>query len=309
MNLLINTLEDLQTVVTVSGDLTITGLFPHIRAAQLLLERLTDEPTVALIAEKATDVTDLTPVEAELLTRMRVVVANFALLKYATVSNVLISDMGVHRTNTGEMKDAFEWQLDSVLRQLRADGYEGLETLFRYLDDNVSEISTWSSSPRYAESQSRLIRSAEQFSGYFFIDNSRLVFYALSAAMNHAESRIWQVPVITAPLTVLMGATTPTAEQKHQLGMARQVVVHWTVARALRERSVEINTEGVQVRAISAFTTINVANPADQKTIDSLVLYHENEATRALTQLSKALLPPPANPRNGGPQGKAIVGF
>jgi hypothetical protein len=308
MNLLITTIEELQAVVTVNGDLSLTSLYPHLRAAQLLLHRLTDRDTVQDIADKLSENVDLSEEEGELLVLMQTVVANLGLMKYSQVTNVMVTDLGVHRTETKNMKDAFEWQLDRLTRQLRNDAFDALENLLDHLDRNRNIFTHWAVSTQYQQNAKRLIRSAAQFNSFHFIDSSRLIYHALASAQERAEEQLYQVAGVSGPLTALLALTSPNVEQLRQLNLARQVVVHWTMMRAIWERSLEVNTDGVQVRAISQFATTNYAEPAEPKQIASLVKYHEDEAQRILTLFVRAVVPSTVSGA-GGVRGQAIVSF
>lgn len=313
MSLLFDAIEQLQDVVSISSDLPFSAIKPQLRAAQQFVTRFTGESLMERLTIKLENGEPFSTEEKALLERLRVPTANLALLRFSFVRNVTVNDIGVHRTETGQSKDAFQWQVLLMTRQLEADAWEGLEELNRYLEAKGDTFEEYTDSEVYKRDSLSLIRSAAVFSSYYFINDSRLTFYALQPAMRKAEERRIR-PVLGNRLTQLLAdekADTLSEADASILANARIALVHATMARAIRERVVDVNEMGVQVKAISSFM-VNTQEPATQKAIDMAVAYHETESVNALNDLGKVINPSPSTGAyvgSGVRGGSGLVGF
>lgn len=317
MSLLFDTIDDVQDVVAISSDLPLDDLKPYLLACQRFVTRFTGEALIERLTTKLDGVDLETPpdplsqVEKDLLSRLRIPIANLALIRYANVRNVSVTNVGVQRNHTSSSSDVFEWQINRLAVQLQLDAWEGLEELHRYLEVKRDDFSEYTDSAAFKADQKSLIRSAALFSEYYFINESRLTFYSLQPAMRKAqESRL--KPILGDKLAVLLGSAQLTEQREEMLSAARTALVHATMARAIRERIVEVGPKGVQVEAVTSFMTMNYQQPADQKSIERAIAFHEKEASDALSDLSKLVSPPlssSGSTTSGVRGGNGLIGF
>jgi|GEM_PF-5904902 len=308
MSLVFKTIEELQDVVSIPSDLPIEQLTPQLRACQQFVARFTGEALIERITTKLDATEDLEPLEKLLLTLLRVPIANLALLRFANVRNVSVTDLGVHRTQTANSGDAFEWQMNLMSGQLMADGWEGLEELHRFLEVKQDSFEEYTESDAFKLDKKSLIKSATVFSYYYFINDSRLTFYALQPSMRKVQdTRI--KPILGDRLALLVRNSNLTEEQEIMRDLACTALVHGTIARALRERVVDVGSTGVQVTAVSSFASINYQKAADQKLINATVDFHEAECNDALNSLVTLINPRPAGYSGSGVRGGSITGF
>lgn len=312
MKLLIRSLPELRAVVHV-GDIEYATLKPSLRSAQEFLSRYVG---TALLESLRPDVLTngeqelLTPEQEELLSYVLVPIGNLAMLKYANVSNVRITDLGVMRTKDANSNDAFEWQLERAVATLRQEAFDGIEALLRYLETNLDTFPEYRDSDAYQVDKDRLIRSAEVFNRYYEIGSSRLVFQTMQAALRTCEVRQIR-PILGSSLPALLAAN-PSDLQTAQLDAARRALVYGTVARALRERLVSITDTGVHVTGISSFGSLRYQQQPTDKQFNQTLAHFDDEAALALKELMALLQPPtpePAPSTGGRVSGTRIVSF
>lgn len=294
MKLFINSISEVRAVVSFTGDLEYDTLVPALGSAQEFLVRYVG---YALLEELSAD--NLTENQAALLPYICRPVANLALLKFANASNTRITDLGLLRTKTGDSNDSFEWQVERTVNALKSEAFEAIEALLRYLGTKLVQFPSYADSSAYKAEKGKLIQSAQIFSQYYDIGESRLILQTLQASMRTAEISIRRI-VGSALLTTLLG-TGLTDAQNEQLDAARRALVYLTIARALREKLVSISDTGVQVCGISNFGTINFKNPASDKQLETSIRYFDEQAAIFSADLASLVAPPPSTPSTGVP--------
>lgn len=302
MNLLITSKEELADYVSFSGDLDYATLKPAIRAAQDLLATYVGGPLLAQLSgdELSADQEALKPL-------VQAPIAHLALLKFVNSANVRITDLGVMRTKTADSLDAFEWQLERVVMELKSGAFSGIESLLGYLAANLVKFPAYTASVAYLQETAQLISSAGVFGQYYDIAGSRLVFQTLLPSMRTDEIAVRRAlgaayaGLLTSPLSPL---------QAQQLDAARRALVYLTIARALRERLVSITDMGVQVMGISQFGTIKFSNSPTDKQLATSITYFDSEAQSFLSDLVSLIPPAPSSiPSGSRVTGSAIVAF
>ena len=304
MNLLVTSMDQVRELVSVTSDLAYSTLKPGLWLGQEFLVRYVGG---VLLAELAAS--NLSPDQAELLPYVQAPIAALALLKFAGSGNVRLTDLGAMRTVTGDSKDAFEWQLERAVTELKTQAFDGIESLLDYLEKRLNKFPAYTASSAYLSETTQLIRSADVFSRYYAIGSSRLVFQTLLPSMRTAEITVRKV--LGNSLTDLL-ASSLNATQAEQLDAARRALVYLTVARALRERLVSITDMGVQVNGISNFATVRYSNAPSDKQLATSISYFDKEAGNFLSDLAALIPPTPSTTPatyGGGVSGSAIVRF
>jgi len=304
MNPLIATIDELRQFVTFSGDIDLKTLKPAIRSAQNFLVTYVGWGLLENLSQD-----NLGDDDKQLLPFVQAPIANLALLKFVQSGNVRITDLGLMRTKTADSSDAFEWQVQRIVTALQQQAFDDIETLLNFLAQNLDKYPAYTDSDEFKRDKSRLITSATQFSQFYQIGASRLIFETLSSSLYNAEDQV--LSVLGDSVTALLGSS-PTDGQKIQLKAARKALVYLTIARALRERLVSITEGGVQISGISQFGTLNYRDPASDKQLERSIAYFDQQATAYLSELATLLKPvidPSAQPTGSRISGTAIVSF
>ena len=304
MNLLITSMAQVKELVSVTSDLEYSTLKPGLRLGQDFLARYVGGTLLAELAGS-----NLSADQTALLPYVQAPIAALALLKFANAGNVRLTDMGAMRTVTGDSKDAFEWQLDRAVTELKTQAFDGIESLLQQLEERKDLFPSYTASTAYLQETGQLIRTAELFSRYYAIGNSRLIFQTLLPSMRTAELAVRKV--LGTALIGLFMAPAMTAEEALQVDAARRAVVYLTIARALRERLVAISDAGVQVNGISNFGTIRYSNAPSDKQLATSIAYFDQQAANFLSDLASLIPPAPSTTTcpGGGVRGSSIVSF
>lgn len=111
-----------------------------------------------------------------------------AVLKGFDFLNVELSDSGFHRTESDTKKSLFGYQERNIKAFLKEAGFSGLETLLKFLEDNIDTYTAWANSDECTNAYDSLIRNAAEFTKHYVqLCNSAIVFRHLKSAMQRAE--------------------------------------------------------------------------------------------------------------------------
>lgn len=289
MKLLLSSIGDLAEYVSFSGNPSFDNLKPALSSAQEFLVRFVGQPLLEELSEDG----QLSEDRAALLPYVCRPIASLGLLKFANSGNVLITDLGVMRTKTADMQDAFEWQLERAVVEMKQQAFEAIEALLRYLELKLDKFPSYANSEPYKAEKGKLIQSAGVFSQYYEINSSRLVLQTLQACMRTSEMSVRKILGNALPGLL---ETSLTDGQKDQLDAARRALVYLTIARALREKLVSISETGVQVNGISNFGTINYKQPASDKQLTTVLTYWDEQAAKFVSDLVTIMTPVPETP-------------
>ncbi|WP_234733234.1 DUF6712 family protein [Tellurirhabdus bombi] len=309
MKLLIHDTDLLREYVTI-GDLHYSSIAPHLRQAQLFVGRFVGWgliDTLATAFKQASHTkSDLSEANQQLLDYVCVPIANMALLTYAKAVNVNIGDFGVSRNTTDTAKDAFEWQFKDVTAQYRQLAWDGLEQLLQFLESNIATYSEYGNGMHFREASKYLIHSAQLFSEYFFIRESRLIFWSLWPSLKTAEKTIIR-PALGDNWAALQGNDL-SVSQELQLDMIRRALAYATMAQALEDRIVDVNEQGVQV--LGWADTVEYRTEASDERITRAIASHRSKTKQFIELYKKAATPTtPDAPTGHRPTGDAIVFF
>lgn len=142
-------------------------------------------PIISL--EMINDVEDELKEEAEGLIKTAVI--NFALANNF-FKIVLEIDSSSIKDNSAKEERATKEDKESLLQGLFADGYQAVEDLIIFLEENEEDFSDWKDSAKYTKLKSSFINSASLFQKYVDIGNSRQVFLKLWPSIQKVERKL-----------------------------------------------------------------------------------------------------------------------
>jgi hypothetical protein len=98
--------------------------------------------------------------------------------------NVKISDAGFQRTGDSEVfKGLYKYQEGDLKSYFETTGYNGLDDMLKYIEDNIEHFPEWEESTIYTARKTAIIKDAETFDRICFINKSRLTFLRLQRYM------------------------------------------------------------------------------------------------------------------------------
>ncbi|WP_276496723.1 DUF6712 family protein [Pontibacter litorisediminis] len=237
---LIKTDEDFRRCVRVGkSNFSLENVMPDI----LLVERdvIKKHLGAELYLELHDGYTDgtLNEKQTELLRLVQYALGNLAMVSYMAVNQVQISDGGITKSSAS----AYRYQVRELKLNLITKGYNGLESVLEFLEEhkNDENFAKWATSSAVVVSRENFINSAREFSREYNINNSRLTYLSLQSIIRKVEPFMLE-PVLGTALfeelkeQILRGEVS----EENQVLLRRFIrpaVAHFTVAKALPERS------------------------------------------------------------------------
>jgi hypothetical protein len=186
MQLLIQSKEVLQTVVPVTSSLKFEAIKPDLENAQMVFVH--NE-----IGEELCDVLAVYSGENAIFNKAlelaRKAVAGYALADYLPKNSVNISGAGNTRSETEREKSAYRYQEENLIESYLKLAESSIELLLKHCEKYATELN-WNETPQYTYLKSNHIPSADIFSEYVFIGNSRRVFKRLKPILETLQQDV-----------------------------------------------------------------------------------------------------------------------
>lgn len=177
---------------------------------------------------------------------------------------VNISDQGIQIVSTDTHKQAFQWQVKGVKDSWINKAYIFTEELLEFLDENKTNYPEWASSQACTESKEFFILSAEQFNEYVWIGKSRRLYTLLKPIMRFVERRYIKATIcqeLYDKIKEEIRQGTTGDDNSKLLEWIRPAVAYHTMARAIKQLSIEVLPEGV-LQTIIQGETLEEKKPA-----------------------------------------------
>jgi len=124
----------------------------------------------------------------KLLTKVQPALSRFTFLVAAPSLDINVGQQGFTTAGSGNMVPASEARVRRFTESVERLGWDGVETLLRYLFANKDTYPEWEGSSAYKVSTRGFIQTAERFNSYADIDSSYLKFYKLSQGIALVET-------------------------------------------------------------------------------------------------------------------------
>jgi hypothetical protein len=184
-----------------------------------------------------------------LLTQARRALAFLTLYEGFPVLEVQFGSDGVHRIEGDELKSIHSGQRARLEQSLMKHGFNLLESMVEYMEDNAPKFHAWTESTCYTKHKGRVIRSAKEYTEIWGrINNKRITYRALLSYMREVEEDV---------LKELLGADLHTAwfdERKADnlseantalLDMMQRIVAYGAAAEAMPELAIAFESYGL----------------------------------------------------------------
>lgn len=193
---LFKTTEEIQTYIKVNVTNKVASIVPYVNDAQnkfirqylgeTLLKKLDAWYQTLPLAEDA-EPDPLATEYAALLPYVQNALAKFTLYLAIPSLDVQITESGMAVIQNANLvpasKDRVAAMRDSVLQM----GYDNIETLLRFLEENKDDYDDWTDSDAYTINTGLFVNSADEFNKYVNIDNSRMVYMRLQQTIQNVE--------------------------------------------------------------------------------------------------------------------------
>lgn len=292
---LFKTIADIQKYLSIDTNSKYEQILPYIKQAesQILIPALSKAEYDSLHSayQAVSDETTLTTAQKNLLDKCRLVVAPFGLMFWTPIGQLRIDANGIRIVNTDTHKTAFQWQIEDAKKALADMGYQAVEDLLVFLEENKATYTSWAASANYAELNKLVISSATEFEKYFPINNSRRTFIALKSAIKKAEDFYMKSYLGEDLFDEVKGELEDndlSADNEALMPYLRPAIAHMAVQMGITEHMLAITPEGV-ITPVSFAQQLKAFMPADVAKLDALKNRAEQHGLKYLTDLKNYL--------------------
>jgi len=236
------------------------------------------------------------PALLALLPLAQAVVANLGFYNYVnSIGTVQVTGSGITSSVGKDQKTAFQWQIDDVKKAYQQEGFKCIDALLAFLEANVSNYSTWKSSPQYTLYKDTLLYTTPQVEFIYPLYSSRLVFLLLKPSIRHIEETtitdLLGSTLYDALLLKLVDGTNYSALEGKVVKLCREATAWLALDLALPSMVAQFNALGINQQAIEAVTDNNRAvTPASQGIVRNQSNNASSRGLEALQRLRKLLV-------------------
>jgi len=186
--MIINTTAEIRQYLPVNISLSMESLKPFIEPVeQKYLVKVIGQAQYDIINDYAKSTTHDDDKDALLKLCMPPVVF-LSVLEGFDFLNVEFSDSGFHRNESDTKKGLYGYQERNIKAFLKNSGFNALENLLKFLEDNIDTYQDWADSDECTNAYDSLIRTATEFTKFWVqLKSSAIVFRQLKSAMQRAE--------------------------------------------------------------------------------------------------------------------------
>lgn len=192
--------------------------------------------------------------------------AILTMYEYSKVASVEFGEAGMFRMETSDRKSAFKYQENMYREYMLEKGYDALEYLLKFLDDNKGTYTTWAGTDEAMMHRAPLLNYAADFRRLASVQCDRYTFETLRPII--ADVEIFAVQKLV-PTTFWSGfiarhkAGTLTAQEKALRNLMRTAIAHRALSEATKLHWVHVQKGKVFVVEDTADTFSN-ARPTPQ---------------------------------------------
>lgn len=197
---LFNSLTDFKAHVggAISTSVELTSLAPVIAdtARRHLVPYLSSEVYLDLVEAYADN--DLSAEQTELLPYVRRALALLTMYEYSKVGGIEFTEGGIHRNESDSKKTAYRYQEKQYSEYMREKGYDAIEEMLKFLDDNIEDYPDWATTEEANSHLSLLLNYASDFRLLIYLQCDRYTFECLRPIIAEVERAAVQALVPTA---------------------------------------------------------------------------------------------------------------
>jgi len=188
--------------------------------------------------------------EQALIDEIQPSLANFAWGEYIPLASVSIDDSGISRKENDNYKSAFSGQIEDLKTDAFQTGYDNLEYLLEFLEDNEVDYPTWvNNNPGYTKNKELFINTAAEFELHYPIHQGRQTFHALRTTIIDVECLYILACIgrdffdhLKAKILAKQAFTTAELEA---VNLIRKAIAQFTIHDVSVQSWVKFNSQGV----------------------------------------------------------------
>ena len=131
-----------------------------------------------------------TPKEQQLLILAQRAEANMAFFYNFDALQLRITDQGFQRQGSEDWQQAYKYQEDRLREGFKTKGFNAIDALLDYLDENTDTFTDYKDAPAYAERQTAIVKNTREVQKWVNIGHSTLVFLRFAAEFPTVEETV-----------------------------------------------------------------------------------------------------------------------
>lgn len=294
--MIINTTAEIRQYLPVNISLSIKNLKPFIEPVeQKYLVKVIGQAQYDIINDYAKSTVYDDDKDALLKLCMPPVVF-LSVLEGFDFLNVEFSDSGFHRNESDTKKNLYGYQERNIKAFLKNSGFNALENLLKFLEDNIDTYQEWADSDECTNAYDSLIRNATEFTKFWVqLKGSAIVFRQLKSAMQRAEDFQIRAVVGNTLIDTIKELikdreidNAENAKYKLLLPYIQKPLAYFTIYEGADELGAKLTDKGLYFEDVSNSTdNISETSPADKVAIIKEQAY--NNGKRYITSLTDYL--------------------
>lgn len=250
----------------------------------------------------AVDESALSAPQKKLLEKCRAVVGPYFTYLYAQGADVQVSDGGIRRSETANVKTAYQYQVRQFLDHMLHLGGISTEALIRFLEENKSDYTMWSASDEFTQYRSTFIKSGREFNQFFSSATPYRNYIAMRPKMVDVEMNAIQ-PLLGDTLYQSLKTKDQadqdfTAAEKELLVRIKYAIAALTVAHSVPVLNVRIDAAGLSLISQTPSSTsdaVSSRSNADANAINHFIQSTENSGRQWMEAAKKYMKAHPAD--------------
>lgn len=214
------------------------------------------------------------------------------------VLNVSIKDTGFFRVENQENKSLFNYQERNLRDYFSKTGYNALEDILEYMENNLTKFDTWANSDAYQKQREHLINTAKDFTKiYRPLKNSRLVFLNMLSDLTAAEDfdikEILGTDLFEKLKDLVLDKDieeAPFVEYKKLLPYVQKPLAYFTVARTVNNLGANFTDKGLLFAQYAVSSPNHKIETQDSEKILAVIESAESNAKQYVDQLEDYLV-------------------
>lgn len=130
---------------------------------------------------------DATAAESALLPKVQLPLAMLTMYEYSQIGGIQFGEAGMFRMETEEMKSAYKYQENAYRDYMRHNGFEALELMLRFLDENSADYPEWTAADGFQRTRGLLLNYAADFRQVYSKRLSRYTFEVIRPVIEDVE--------------------------------------------------------------------------------------------------------------------------
>ena len=288
-------MEEIKQFVSVSSASSFESLVPHIQNSErdylvpVIGQDMYDELVEFYEAELPTELSEVQEKTDQLLKLVQSAVIHIAYWIGFDLLNASLSGMGFKRVESENSKSLFKYQEDNLKNYFRTNGFNGIDTVLQFLENNLSVFGEFTLLPACTLFKTSFIPKTEIFDNIVFINKSRLTFLRMKPHMQLVEDTEIATklgPVAFAYLKTEMAKPIPDPKVTALLSYIRKPIAFLASALLMEESGADLTDNGLYfMQTIAGYNNDTDRKPSTSDRIAILVMRNRSFGNVFLDQL------------------------